>query len=91
MTHEIHGFCSPNESGSLDLADVLRESIKERSIGSTRSSVNNGEESDIDKEESARKVNQWRIRSDKNLTRNVGFYFNDGSLTGDEILRQFFH
>jgi hypothetical protein len=34
-------------------------------------------------------VNLWRLRTTKNVAYNCEFFFNNGSLTGDELLRQF--
>ena len=34
-------------------------------------------------------VNQWRFRSTKSITHNADFYFNKGSLDGNELVRQF--
>ena len=34
-------------------------------------------------------VNLWRLRTTKNLAHNCEFFFNNGSLTGDKLLRQF--
>jgi hypothetical protein len=34
-------------------------------------------------------VNIWRLRTTKNLAHNCEFFFNNGSLTGNELLRQF--
>jgi hypothetical protein len=36
-------------------------------------------------------VNLWRLRTTKNVTHSTEFFFNGGSLTGDELLRQFMH
>jgi hypothetical protein len=36
-------------------------------------------------------VNQWRIRTAFNKSANVEFFFNDGSLNGNELLFQLFH
>ena len=34
-------------------------------------------------------VNLWRLRTTKNVTHSAEFFFNAGSLTGDELIRQF--
>jgi hypothetical protein len=34
-------------------------------------------------------VNLWRLRTTKNVAYNCEFFYNNGSLTGDELLRQF--
>ena len=34
-------------------------------------------------------ANQWRFRSTKGLVHNSDFYFNNGSLNGNELVRQF--
>ncbi|KAI2494045.1 hypothetical protein MHU86_20488 [Fragilaria crotonensis] len=34
-------------------------------------------------------VNLWRLRTTKNVSYNCEFFYNNGSLTGDELLRQF--
>ena len=36
-------------------------------------------------------VNQWKFRSVYGETRNLEFFFNDGTLDGNEMLRQFLH
>jgi hypothetical protein len=36
-------------------------------------------------------ANQWRFRSIHNKTHNAEFFFNSGSITKDELLRQFMH
>ena len=33
-------------------------------------------------------VNQWRFRSTNNLVHNADFFFNNGSLDGNELIRQ---
>ena len=33
-------------------------------------------------------ANQWRFRSTKNLVHNADFFFNNGSLDGNELIRQ---
>ena len=33
-------------------------------------------------------ANQWRFRSTRNLVHNADFFFNDGSLDGNELIRQ---
>jgi hypothetical protein len=34
-------------------------------------------------------VNLWRLRTTRNVTQSCEFFFNTGSLSGDELLRQF--
>ena len=49
---------------------------------------------DLDKEYSphdAKYVNQWKFSSVYNETRNLELFFNDGTLDGNEMLRQFLH
>ena len=36
-------------------------------------------------------VNQWRFRSSHNKTASLEFFFNDGSLSGDDLMYQLFH
>jgi hypothetical protein len=36
-------------------------------------------------------VNQWRYRSTYGVLHNAEFFFNDGSLNGDELLDQLTH
>ena len=33
-------------------------------------------------------ANQWRFRSTNNLVHNADFFFNNGSLDGNELIRQ---
>ena len=36
-------------------------------------------------------VNQWRFRSSHNVTASLEFFFNNGSLTGNDLMYQLFH
>ena len=36
-------------------------------------------------------INQWRFRSTCNETRTIEFFYNSGSLPGDELMNQLFH
>jgi len=38
------------------------------------------------KNSNAKKVNQWRFRSIKGVIHNAEYFFNSGSLAGDELL-----
>ena len=44
-----------------------------------------------DAKEPAVYVNQWRFRSTNNVVHNSNFFFNNGSLDGDELLSQMIH
>jgi len=52
--------------------------------------LNNGESLDINNA-NAKKVNQWCFQSVKGVIHNAEYFFNSGSLMGDELMHQFMH
>ena len=77
------GFtCSGN---SLDLKSELRQFFK----GDDEKPDNFNSEKEIHKP--ATYVNQWRFRSIYNETRTIEFFYNSGSLPGDELMKQLFN
>ena len=77
-TNKMVGFASSGlNTDGLDLANELKKMLKdvESSGGAPKW-----------EEEPALYVNQWRFRDCYNNTHNAEFFFNNGSLTGDELL-----
>ena len=74
---EIIGFVGKN--GSLNLREEFSDILKSPEIAPQNTKV------------PAVYANQWRFRSIHNKTHNAEFFFNSGSITKDELLRQFMH
>jgi len=71
----------------LDFLDELREI--EKIIKENGHAVQQSNDDDDDK--IAKKVNQWHLHTVKGKHHNGEFWFNNGSLTGDELMWQFTH
>jgi len=83
-THELVGFTG--DSCTLDFLTEFK--ALEQSVKPTGHSKNDVlDESD----KIAKKVNQWRLRTVTGKHHNGEFWFNDRSLTGDELMWQFPH
>jgi len=90
QSHTLVGFASDSEQ--LNLADelhALNDVLEgtEINILETQTKIQSFE----NKNSNAKKVNQWRFCSIKGVIHNTEYFFNSGSLTGDELLRQFVH
>ena len=80
MTGEVVGFVAENgnfRSARDDVRSIIDEFEVSMSENESGSPVSY--------------VNQWRIRTSGNVTANVEFFFNAGSLPGDELMFQLFH
>jgi len=84
QTHALVGFTT--ECTTLDFLDELKEI--EKMVKENGHAVNKKDEDD---DKIAKKVNQWRLRTVKGKHHNGEFWFNNGSLTGDELMWQFTH
>ena len=77
------GFTSSKAAKSLKFVDEILSFIKES---------NNGEETETsleyNEDRAATYANVWRIRTYRNETWNVGYFYNDGYLDSDELLKQ---
>ena len=78
------GFTSSKAAKSLKFVDEILSFIKES---------DNGEETETSLEynedrTAATYANVWRIRTYRNETWNVGYFYNDGYLDSDELLKQ---
>lgn len=79
--HSLVGFAS-QDNKVLTIDDDLQQLFRDDNIEAARmDSV----------EEPAVYVNQFRFRSIKNTIHNSEFFFNNGALTGDELLEQILH
>ena len=85
--YECVSFVTDN--GKLELEDELKKIL-----------LNNESEGQVlsdkyiqkmNESKHATHVNQWRFRSTFNQVYNLEFYYNDGSLSGTDILRQLVH
>ena len=83
QSNKMVGFtCGGN---SFDLKSELRQFFK----GDDEKPDNFNSEKEIHKP--ATYVNQWRFRSIYNETRTIEFFYNSGSLPGDELMKQLFN
>jgi hypothetical protein len=78
--HTVCGFASSNQNSTIRsvLSDMVQHS-------------DDGTEEFYDTSAPAVYVNQWRFRSVYNVIHNSNFYFNCGSLDGNELLSQMIH
>ncbi len=81
-THELVGFTS--DSYTLDFLSELK-ALEEYNKEDGQAKNELGDDN------IAKKVNQWRLRTVKGIHHNGEFWFNNGSLTGDELMWQFKH
>ena len=86
MTNEVIGFVSDDgnfRSVHDDVMGMINDIDQHQS--------NNDDDEGADGAEMASYVNQFRIHTARNVTANVEFFFNNGSLPGDELLSQLLH
>jgi len=90
LSHKLVGFAS--DKSEMNLAKEIK-AINNAVHEETDADCNSAQSSDsFDlNNANAKKVNQWRFRSIKGIIHNAKYFFNSGSLTGDELLRQFTH
>lgn len=92
VTGEIVGFASNDmtlESCREDICSMMKEIEKEQDNGDYEFSV---DDFDLEANVQASYVNQFCIRQIiGNKSTNVEFFFNDGSLSGNQIMFQLFH
>ena len=83
QSNKMVGFtCGGN---SFDLKSELRHFFK----GDDEKPDNINSEKEVHK--AATYINQWRFRSIYNETRTIEFFYNSGSLPGDELMKQLFN
>jgi hypothetical protein len=98
-SNDMLGFCSGNTDGKIILDEELEKAMSElceseqssESSSSMSSKSSSSTLSDPFQKEHATYANQWRFRSVYGVVHNSEFFFNSGSLSGDEILRQWMH
>jgi hypothetical protein len=78
--HTVCGFASSNQNSTI--RTVLSDMVK---------NGDSGTEEFHDLSAPAVYVNQWRFRSVYNVIHNSNFFFNCGSLDGNELLSQMIH
>jgi hypothetical protein len=78
--HTVCGFASANQNSTI--RSVLSDMLQNDSDGA---------EEFHDTSAPALYVNQWRFRSIYNVIHNSNFFFNSGSLDGNELLSQMMH
>jgi hypothetical protein len=78
--HTVCGFASANQNSTI--RTVLTDMVQ---------NADDGMEEFHDLSSPAVYVNQWRFRSIKNVIHNSNFFFNSGSLDGNELLSQMTH
>ncbi len=84
-SHRIVGFAS--DSMELNLCEEMKSLEKAIDANGNLCDKNEFEKSD----KNAKKVNQWRFRSVKGIVHNGEYFYNSGSLSGDELIWQFIH
>ncbi|GFH57354.1 hypothetical protein CTEN210_13830 [Chaetoceros tenuissimus] len=86
-----------------EIHDATKELVQEMRMEDKKNDVENDDKNKSEKKPKSQQstdndyfvpalyVNQWRIRTAFNKSANVEFFFNDGSLSGNEILYQLLH
>ena len=89
MNQQTTGFTASDGHSTIDLAVEVKRILEVGEEESTYSSTDE-EKDDFydDSKHIAKKVNLFRVRTLYGLTGNVEFFYNNGSLTGDDLLGQ---
>jgi len=90
LSHKLVGFAS--DSNELNLAKEIEilNNLVDGKIDEKYSTSECSESLDTNNVK-AKKVNQWHFRSIKGVIHNAEYFFNSGSLTGNELMHQFMH
>jgi hypothetical protein len=82
------GFCSRSTDGQIILNEELEKVVNELASDNSNEA---GLKDSLAKKEHAVHANQWRFRSCYGVVHNSEFFFNTGSMGGDDLVRQWMH
>jgi len=86
----IAAFVASDDHDSIDLISELKALVSKKDTETASSDDQSVKalDSSVGQHVIAKKVNLFRIRTCYGVAENMEFFFNDGSLTGDEMLSQ---